>query len=354
MSLSDVGVPGQQIDVLHGGDVHPDGRLLSVAEIQQAYRDLRRAHNTSTEPGTTTRSLATPQLPHTSPAPETAAPHTPPAPEIAGPHTSAGPAEDPPHTSRQPDNSPSEGQTGAAVGGGTLGEGWIAVVAAHSGAGASCVALALADAFDAAGRPCRLIEAAHPARSGLVAAATAELGNDPSGAWRRGSRRLTTLYRRAEASAPAGWPDPMPDVATIIDLGLPAPANVARLVDDRPRIVVVCRVSVPGLRMAEQLLGELARACLVLAAVGPGRWPGGVLASLGPRVRELRKARRVVSVPEDRHLQVTGPTTSPLPKSVSHAGRELLGLIDVTASGSAGEAPHPTAPPASRQRGTTS
>ena len=41
MSLSEVGVPGQRVDVLNGGDVAPDGRLLSVAEIQQAFRELR-------------------------------------------------------------------------------------------------------------------------------------------------------------------------------------------------------------------------------------------------------------------------------------------------------------------------
>src|SRR3954465_4696067 len=41
MSLSGVGVPGQRVDVLNGGDVAPDGRLLSVAEIQQAFRELR-------------------------------------------------------------------------------------------------------------------------------------------------------------------------------------------------------------------------------------------------------------------------------------------------------------------------
>ena len=41
MSLSEVGVRGQCVDVLNGGDVAPDGRLLSVAEIQQAFHELR-------------------------------------------------------------------------------------------------------------------------------------------------------------------------------------------------------------------------------------------------------------------------------------------------------------------------
>ena len=41
VSLSEVGRTGQRVDVVHGGDVAPDGRLLSVAEIQQAFRELR-------------------------------------------------------------------------------------------------------------------------------------------------------------------------------------------------------------------------------------------------------------------------------------------------------------------------
>jgi hypothetical protein len=85
-----------------------------------------------------------------------------------------------------------------------------------------------------------------------------------------------------------------------VDRGLPAPANVVRLVADRPCIVLVCRVTVPGLRLAEQLLAELDGTSIVLAAVGSGRWPGEVAASVGDRVRALREGRRVVTVPDDR------------------------------------------------------
>jgi hypothetical protein len=344
MSLSDVGVPGQQIDVLNGGDIDPSGRLLSVAEIQQAFRDLRQRRHRQAQASAPGPSRVTTEK----------GPHTGAAPEDAGPDTLVGPSAEPPHISpAQPPAAPhsSPKPAKAAEGGGRLGRDWTAVVAAHSGAGASCVALAIADALSAADRPCRLIEAAHPTRSGLVAAAAAELGMDPTGAWRRGSRHLTTLYRRAGDLTPNGWPEPAgaDPATTVVDLGLPAPANLSRLVNDQPHIVVVCRATVPGVRLAEHLLSELDTAPVVLAAVGAGRWPGEVTASLGPRVRGLRDAKQIVTIPDDRHLQVTGPTNSPLPKSVAAAGRSLLGLVDAAHPGGVTT----WAQRAPRRRGTT-
>jgi hypothetical protein len=354
MSLSDVGVPDQHIDVLNGGDVDPSGRLLSVAEIQQAFRDLLRTRDATGASSTTD--------PATAPVDDPSAPHTSPSPLIVGPNAGSEPGPASLHTSREPAARTGEAALHTSLhtsvtpaetthGGGRLGRDWIAVVAAHSGAGASCVALAISDALSNSTRPSRLIEVAHPHRSGLAAAAAAELGMDPTGAWRRGSRQLTTLFRRAAEMAPGDWPDRAgtEPTETVIDLGLPAPANLALLVADRPQVVVTCRVTVPGLRLAEHLIAELGDLPVLLAAVGAGRWPGEVSASLGPRLRELRGARRVVPVPDDRRLQVTGLTNSPLPKSVAAAGRALLGLIDATRSGGVTT----SAPPAPRQRGTT-
>lgn len=351
MSLSDVGVPGQHIDVLNGGDVDPSGRLLSVAEIQQAFRDLRRTRDVAGTSSPTSAAVDGPSAPHTSPSALLTGSNAPAVLESAAPHTSTEPtapaSETALHTSARTSVKPAE----TAYGGGRLGRDWIAVVAAHSGAGASCIALAIADALTDSGRPSRLIEVARAHRSGLVAAATAELGLDPTGAWRRGSRDLTTLFRRAAETAPEGWPDPTgtEPTQTVVDLGLPAPTNLARLVADQPQIVVACRVTVPGLRLAEQLFTELGDLQVLLAAVGAGRWPGEVNASLGPHLRDLRRRSRVVTVPADRRLQLTGPTNSPLPKSVASAGRTLLGLIDTTRSGGVTT----SAPPAPRQRGTT-
>ena len=65
MSLSEVGVPGQRVDVLSGGDVDPSGRLLSVAEIQQAFRELRARTSaaTTTPPAPAGRAVPAPTAP---------------------------------------------------------------------------------------------------------------------------------------------------------------------------------------------------------------------------------------------------------------------------------------------------
>jgi hypothetical protein len=227
---------------------------------------------------------------------------------------------------------------------------WVSVVAAHPGAGASTVALAIADAAAAAGRATNLVETAHPTRSGLVASANAELGLDASGAWRRGSRGHVTIDRRAGNDPPTGWPilTTSDDGLVVVDLGVPTPDSLTRLATSGCRIVVVCRPTVPGVRMAERLLNSVSGPVIV-ASVGSGKWPGEVSASLGPRLRALRATNAVVSVPADRRLEVTGPTNSPLPKPIAHAGRSLLGLIDAARSGDAAA----SAQSAPRMKGTT-
>ena len=302
MSLSEVGVPGRRVDVLNGGDVAPDGRLLSVAEIQQAFRELR-ARKPS-EPATCTG-------------------------------RPSGPA---------------RGSQPAVTRGADLDGAWVSVVAAHAGAGASTVALAIADAAAAAGRATHLVETAHPTRSGLVAAANAELGLDASGAWRRGSRGQVTIDRRGGNDTPIGWPavTASDDGLVVVDLGLPSPDSLTRLATSGCRIVVACRPTVPGVRLAEQLLNSVTGPVIV-ASVGAGKWPGEVSASLGPRLRALRAANAVVTVPADRRLGVTGPTNYPLPKPVATAGRSLLALIDAARSGDATA----SAQSAPRRKGTT-
>lgn len=344
MSLSDVGVSGQRVDVLSGGDVDPSGRLLSVAEIQQAFRELR-ARSTAANADAKS-SPASRAVPAAAPPPMTTA---------APRQDDARPAEATravsPTTPRA-ETTLTSPATPTAPDGDRLADDWIAVAAAHAGAGASAVSLALADALAAAGEPVRLIESAHPTRSGLVAAASAELGLDVSGAWRRGSRGTATIYRRAHEENPDGWPELEPHItSTVVDLGLPAPAGVARLAADRPRLVVVFRPSIPGVRAAEQLLDALRDDPIALAAVGSKRWPGEVVHSVGPRLRALRAAHRVVHVEEDRGLQVTGLTHAPLPRPVVAAGAALLGLIDPAQQGAVSQSAHGA--PWSRKKGTS-
>jgi hypothetical protein len=328
MSLSEIGIPAQRVDVLNGGDVAPDGRLLSVAEIQQAFRELR-ARKPS---GAASASALVPEQ------------------EQVG--VGGHPGEAPPIGTDRPSGSARSGQLEVTYGADLDGT-WVSVVAAHAGAGASTVALAIADSAAAAGRATHLVETAHPTRSGLIAAANAELGLDASGAWRRGSRARVTIDRRAGNDNPAGWPAFMvsDDGLVIVDLGLPTPASLARLATSGCRIVVVCRPTVPGVRLAEQLLNSITGPVIV-ASVGSSKWPGEVNASLGPRLRELRAINAVVAVPADRRLEVTGPTNSPLPKPVFTAGRSLLGLIDAARSGDATRQRDESAQSMPRRKGT--
>jgi hypothetical protein len=306
MTLSDVGVPGQRVDVLNGGDVAPSGRLLSVAEIQQAFRALR----ASPASARSARAIpAAPPPPMTAPAPATAGDELAVAPNLQD--TRFSPAAQP-----------------AACRGDRLAAGWVAVLAAHAGAGASTVALAVTDALAAGGGTPRLIEAAHPLKSGLAGAATAEMGLDSSGAWRRGAREMATIYRRASEANPSGWPDPAPAFTdTVVDLGLPTAAGLDCLAGDGPAVVLVCRPSIPGLRMAEQSLIDLEGLRVAVACIGPKRWPGEVTASLGPRLRGAREAGLVVAVDLDRRLVVTGLTRAPLPKPLLRAADELLRVV---------------------------
>ncbi len=330
-------VPLSTSDMSGDGDVEPVGvshnrRSMSVAEIQQALRELqaRGPRRAAAELGAPSRRLE-------NETPQPAAVGSEQAPAARRPRRSS-----PGRPARA--RGDLEGQTSVRRGDNTAGTGpvggdtgelrarWIAVVAAHAGAGASTVALAISDAAVADGRQVHLIDRAHPFRSGLVAAASEELGTDVTGAWRRGLRPGVTIDRRATDVESGDWPavpaGEGPRV-TVVDLGVPAPTDhLMSGAADRVRLVAVCRPTVPGVRLTEQLLDQLARQSVVVAAVGPSRWPGEVTATLGSRLCALRAAGRVIAVPTDRRLEVTGLTSSPLPRPVRSAGRSLLERID--------------------------
>jgi hypothetical protein len=233
---------------------------------------------------------------------------------------------------------PSAAESGSAA----SGRGRVVVLGAHPGAGASTVALALAEAVAAGGRLAHLIECAPPARSGLLAAAGAELGADGVGRWRRGVRGQVVIDRlTGEGDPAAGWPvDPAGDRpgVTIVDLGVHAGpfldgAAAGSPLHDGP-LVVVARATVPGLRRAEHVLHRLGRAVPV-AVVGPPRWPGPVRSSAGLRLAERRRAGQVVAVPLDRALEVTGVHSGPLSKRLAASGRALLAVLDAAPDGAA-------------------
>lgn len=206
---------------------------------------------------------------------------------------------------------------------------WGAVLAAHPGAGASTVALAVAEAV-ARAKPVCLVELAPSARSGLAASTSAELGVDGTGRWRRGARGQITVYRRANDDETVTWPVVPAAWFGLADLGVVEPEDVPAIAE-RAAVVVACRASIPGLRAAEHLLRYLAPARPVaIAAVGDKRISREAELTLGPRLRQLRLDGQIVLVPEDARLRVTGPSSAPLPTPVAVAGKRLAELAGLS------------------------
>lgn len=206
----------------------------------------------------------------------------------------------------------------------------VLVLAGHAGAGASIVALAVAEGL-ADGRWVQLAEYAEPARSGLATASSIELGVEDG--WRKGRRgrldvlRLPRVMAGGELPAPPGTDDR--ERLLVVDPGwslISALLDSAESLSGKGTIIVVTRLTVPALRQTEHLLAAVGGDAWV-AAVGPSRWPRAVEAGCGSRLRQLRSRGRVVRVPIDTRLASTGLTGDPLPKSVAVAGRSLAMLI---------------------------
>jgi hypothetical protein len=212
----------------------------------------------------------------------------------------------------------------------------VLVLAGHAGAGASTVALLLGEAAATAGTATRLVECADPTRSGIAAATDIELGEDPFG-WRLGRRGDFVVERPARRVANVEDVAPPAPVSTggsltVVDAGwsawdVLASASWVTGLLHTAQVVVVCRVTVPGVRQTEQLLAALPGRDPLVAAVGLAKWPGVVSASCGPLLRAARDANRIVPVPLDRQLDVTGLTAGRLPKQLTGAGRSLAGRV---------------------------
>ena len=220
--------------------------------------------------------------------------------------------------------------------GGTLSGRVVMVVGCHGGAGASTLALAVAEAVRESGRSARLLDCASPERSGLTTAVDAELGVDGSG-WRQGRRAGLHIDRVCDGLASVGdVPTPPAESAgqvevTVVDTAWGVADILAgdcwlAQVSSSAVVVLVARATIPALRQLEQALGTCP-GDPVVALLGPTRWDRSVHATAGRLLTAAESAGRVVRVPSDRHLSVAGISRAPLPKAIAEAGRQIVACV---------------------------
>ena len=229
------------------------------------------------------------------------------------------------------------------------------VVGCAGSVGASTLALALATAassFDSGSGHTRVVECCSVTATGLAAATTAELGPHPAG-WVQGTRDDVLLDRVRDAvhtpdEVPVPTADPLyPLSLTVLDVGwevgllLAGSGWLSDQVRRAPRVVVVARATVPGLRRLEGVLAMLDGALATAAVLRPrppiGRRSGlrGIESSMGARTRELDRDGRVHHILLDPRLAHRGLDSEPLPAPLLSAAQRLLAA--------ATEAPYPSA-----------
>jgi len=220
--------------------------------------------------------------------------------------------------------------------GGTLSGLVVMVVGCHGGAGASTLALAVAEAARESGRSARLLDCASPERSGLTTAVDAELGVDGTG-WRQGRRAGLPIDRVCDALAsatdvPAPSTESLGQVeVTVVDTAwgvadiLSGDCWLAQ-VSSSAVVVLVARTTIPALQLLERSLGTCP-GDPVVALLGPSRRDRSVYATAGPLLKATESAGRVVRVPSDRHLSVTGISCAPLPKALVEGGRQIVARV---------------------------
>ncbi|WP_298747057.1 hypothetical protein [uncultured Serinicoccus sp.] len=211
------------------------------------------------------------------------------------------------------------------------------VAGCHGGAGASILAAAVATVHPGASR---VVEGRAAAASGFCAAATAELGQSATG-WIAGARGDVRLERGSGLCLhpdDVTLPDPAPDGTALTVLDLSWDPRVlahatgwltsALLAARSP--VLVTTATMPGMRHLEAVLHALPQDHEAVAVVRGGhrsrRWPTPVEQQTGPRARDLRQAGRVVTVPTEPQLAITGLDSSALPGSVLAAAAHVLAL----------------------------
>lgn len=207
----------------------------------------------------------------------------------------------------------------------------VAVMGATGRVGASTVALTMAEASSGS---VRVVECAPMHASGLAFASTAELG-ETDGSWRGGTRGRVLLERAAREHSRIGdiaVPSETERALTILDVGrdpsavLDTDTWLAEALTTLP-LVVVTAATVPGLRALDQVLQRIARpAATWCVVIGPSlrKWPKPLRLSATERIRESLSASRLVTVPTESSLGLSGLTADPIPGRVLAACGPLV------------------------------
>ena len=249
----------------------------------------------------------------------------------------------------------------------------VPVLGGNPGAGASVLAVVLADALAATGLRVLLVDAADPLRSGLALAAgtdgAATTGPHPGVSIRhahRGPIRMArlefhglpvrsvgmvpapTFWTPGAGHGTAGEDEPV-DV-TVVDVGWDAwtvaalPLHGAggwlRTGTPAPRPVLAVRATAPGVRAAETLLARLGpwqghgMAPVAAAVLTECRKPpAAAMATAGHHLEALLE--QAVCLPTDPALAQRGVTDTETPPRLQHALAPLLGALGLPGSSTA-------------------
>jgi hypothetical protein len=217
--------------------------------------------------------------------------------------------------------------------------GLLRVRAANAGAGASTVALALADAADAAGVRARVLDAAAPRWSGLLAATVTELG--AADGWRRGRRGTRLLIDRVESPVRALGEVPVPRQVegvdlTVLDAGWSvrelSAAPGAWVTSAHARVeVLVARPHGLALSQAEAALAgleeQLTAGQVVVVVVGATRWIDRELVAAGRLLCRAHEQDAVMFAPLLSVKALPRLGSEPLPHRLMNPAHRLLERI---------------------------
>jgi hypothetical protein len=204
---------------------------------------------------------------------------------------------------------------------GTITPAWIAersggcltsVRGAQPGAGASTVAVALADVMTDGGAA-TVVDLAVDDAFGVSASIDARADLALRG-WSGGRRGRVRVVRPVDDVAAA---DAIPGhvIVDIQDWMWPVDSDV-----------LVTRATVPSVLRAEGALVD--RSADAIAVVGASKWPAAARACFGPRLKGMDAQKRIVFFPSESELEINGLSAAPLPASTARAARRLLDLLE--------------------------